>query len=135
MPVTVMEPAARAFPRDGVTRISVLSTIPAERSASTARLQNVCTTPITNVTRNMWISEAPGQATAKRHCAQLSGNPETIIYSENACRHDLLNKFGMTELFVNRLPVLHFYITIVMLDASRLACVPLIYMPVKRSMP
>ena len=109
MPVTVTEPAARVSPRDAAIRISVLLTIPVERSASTARLQNVCTTPIINVTRSMWISGAPEPETAKRHCAQLSGKPELLV-----------------------LPVLYFYITINMLDASRLACVSLICAGVRK---
>lgn len=109
MHVTVTEPAAKVSPRDAAIRISVLSTIPAERSVSTARQQNVCTTPTTNAMRSMWISEAQEPVTAKKHCARLSGKPELLV-----------------------LPVLHFYITINMLDASRLACVSLMHTPMRR---
>ena len=60
--------------------------------------------------QSMWISRAAELVTVGRRPAQRSERPE-------------LFKFGLAELLVNRLPVLYFYITINMLDASRLACV------------
>ncbi len=78
MPATVTRPAARAFPRDAATPMSVPSTIPAEPSASTVRRKSVCTIPTTNVMQNMWTSGAAARTTANRHCAQRSGRPEEL---------------------------------------------------------
>lgn len=127
MPAIATAPAARAFPREGAIPISVLWNTRAGRSVLTVRRQNAYIILIINAMRSTWISEAAAPVIAGRRPAQRSGRreafPQTMICCSNSCRHDLRNKFGLAELLVNRLLVLCFYITIDMLDASRLACV------------
>lgn len=110
MPAIATGLAVKAFPRGGVIPMSVPWSIPVGPSASTVRRQNACTIQTTNAMQSMWISRAAELVTVGRRPAQRSERPE-------------LFKFGLAELLVNRLPVLYFYITINMLDASRLACV------------
>ncbi len=110
MPAIATGLAVKAFLRGGAIPMSVPWSIPVEPSASTVRRQNACTIRTTNAMQSMWISRAAELVTVGRRPAQRSERPE-------------LFKFGLAELLVNRLPVLYFYITINMLDASRLACV------------